>query len=166
MSVIRSRVALAVLAGILGAAPHVHAADPDATAIMRRNFLVGKVSDSRADATMTLITRNGVRRVRATTSISKLLPNGIDQKRMIRFRSPAAIKGTATLLVEHSDGDDDIWIYLPALRKVVGYVGGDYRSVGHQPGAESFYRVLPEEGVSALGYHDRVHHHPGKRVVV
>ncbi len=28
------------------------------------------------------------------------------------------MKGTATLLVEHAGGDDDIWIYLPALRKV------------------------------------------------
>jgi len=26
---------------------------------------------------------------------------------------PAEVKGTATLLVEHADGDDDIWIYLP-----------------------------------------------------
>jgi len=50
--------------------------------------------------------------------LSKLLPNGIDQKRLVRFVSPADVKGTATLLVEHADGDDDIWIYLPALRKV------------------------------------------------
>ncbi len=96
----------------------VAAAEPDATDIMRRNFMVGKVSDSRSDVTMTLVSDKGARRVRSTSSISKLLPNGVDQKRLIRFLAPADVKGTATLLIEHSDGDDDIWIYLPALHKV------------------------------------------------
>jgi len=36
----------------------------------------------------------------------------------VRFSSPADVRGTATLLVEHSSSDDDIWIYLPALKKV------------------------------------------------
>lgn len=30
---------------------------------------------------------------------------------------PADIKGTGFLQVEHNDGDDDLWIYLPALKK-------------------------------------------------
>jgi hypothetical protein len=100
------------------AAVRVGAADLDADEIMRRNFGVGKVSDSRAELTMTLISESGVRRERSTQTLTKLLPNGVDQKRLVRFLTPADVKGTATLLVEHSDGDDDIWIYLPALRKV------------------------------------------------
>lgn len=107
---------LALLA--IAVATSALAAGPDPTAIMRRNFLVGKVRDSRADVTMTLVSGSGTRRVRSTRSTSKLQPNGIDQKRLIRFLTPADVKGTATLLVEHSEGDDDIWIYLPALRKV------------------------------------------------
>ena len=35
----------------------------------------------------------------------------------MRFTSPADIKGTAVLTIEN-DGDDDIWVYLPALKKV------------------------------------------------
>ncbi len=94
------------------------AGELDADEIMRRNFGVAKVVDSRAAVTMTLVSESGARRERSTESLSKLLPNGIDQKRLVRFVSPADVKGTATLLVEHADGDDDIWIYLPALRKV------------------------------------------------
>lgn len=94
------------------------AADLDPAEIARRNFQVDKVVDSRAELTMTLISESGARRERSTISLSKLLPNGIDRERVVRFVAPAEVKGTATLLVEHADGDDDIWIYLPALRKV------------------------------------------------
>lgn len=94
------------------------AADLDATEIARRNFQVDKVVDSRAELTMTLVSESGARRERSTVSLSKLLPNGVDRERVVRFVAPAEVKGTATLLVEHADGDDDIWIYLPALRKV------------------------------------------------
>ena len=105
-------------AGLCLVAAVASAADPDPTDIVRKNFMVGKVRDSKGDVTMTLISKDGAKRVRSTTSISKRLPNGVDQERMIRFLEPADVKGTATLMVEHSDGDDDIWIYLPALRKV------------------------------------------------
>jgi hypothetical protein len=108
---------LALLA-LAGSAASALAAEPDADAIMRRNFVVGKVRDSRAEVTMTLVNARGTRRERTTVTLSKLLPNGVDQKRLVRFLAPADVRGTATLLVERSGGDDDIWIYLPALRKV------------------------------------------------
>src|SRR5206468_9786935 len=66
----------------------------------------------------TPINQTGQERVRKTFGTSKLQPNGIDNRRMVRFLSPPDVKGTVTLLVEHSDTDDDIWIYLPALKKV------------------------------------------------
>lgn len=94
------------------------AADPDPTDIVRKNFMVGKPRDSKGELTMTLVSKDGAKRVRSTSSISKRLANGVDQERLIRFLEPADVKGTATLLIEHSEGDDDIWIYLPALRKV------------------------------------------------
>jgi outer membrane lipoprotein-sorting protein len=106
---------------VVGSAFHstlAFAADPDPTDIVRKNFMVGKVRDSRGEITMTLVSESGAKRVRQTTSVSKLLPNGVDQRRLIRFLSPADVKGTGTLMIEHADGDDDIWIYLPALRKV------------------------------------------------
>ncbi len=114
---------------------------------MRRNEVVDKVADSRAEVTMTLISASGVRRERSTLSSSKLTANGIDQKRLVRFLTPADVKGTATLLIEHADGDDDIWIYLPALHKVRrlvannkkdSFVGTDFSYgdiIGHKVGS-------------------------------
>ena len=111
------RVAVALFV-MLGLAADVRAEDLGADEIMRRNFMVGKVVDSRAEVTMTLISKGGARRERSTVGFTKLAENGVDQKRLVRFLTPADVKGTATLLIEHSDADDDIWIYLPALRKV------------------------------------------------
>lgn len=112
--VVRSWAAVVLLASVTTAV----AEGPDPAEIARRNFDVDKVLDSRAEVTMTLSSESGARRERSTIGLSKLLPNGIDRQRIVRFMAPAEVKGTATLLVEHADGDDDIWIYLPALRKV------------------------------------------------
>ncbi len=89
-----------------------------AVEIMEKNFIVGKYPDSTSESTMTLTNKSGQQRVRKTFGTSKLDANGIDNKRMTRFLEPADVKGTVSLLVEHSDKDDDIWIYLPSLKKV------------------------------------------------
>src|SRR6185436_7489290 len=49
---------------------------------------------------------------------SKLQKNGIDSNLIVRFQFPADIKGTSFLEIEHIDGDDELWIYLPALQKI------------------------------------------------
>jgi hypothetical protein len=92
-------------------------ANMDATEIMKRNFFVSKVSSMQFDSVMTLINDKGQRRERTSTNIVKLQPNGVDSKFLITFSTPADIKGTGFLQVEHIDGDDDLWIYLPALKK-------------------------------------------------
>jgi outer membrane lipoprotein-sorting protein len=38
--------------------------------------------------------------------------------RLTRFTAPADVKDTVTLMIENSAKDDDIWVYLPALKKV------------------------------------------------
>ncbi len=86
--------------------------------IMTKNFFVNRVKDSKSETTMTLINESGQKRVRQSTGVSKLQKNGIDNMRLVKFLSPADVKGTSTLMVEHSDADDDMWIYLPALKKV------------------------------------------------
>ena len=47
--------------------------------------------------------------------------------RFTRFTAPQDIRGTSTLMVEHSNGDDDIWIYLPALKKTRRLVASNKR---------------------------------------
>jgi outer membrane lipoprotein-sorting protein len=76
--------------------------------------------------------------------------------RMTRFLSPADVKGTVSLLIEHADKDDDIWIYLPALKKVRrlvasnkkdSFVGTDFSNadvIGYKV-AEWHYKLVKEE---------------------
>jgi hypothetical protein len=75
------------------------------------------VSSLQVESTMALINDKGQRRERRSTGLIKLQPNGIDSKLVVRFDTPADIKGTSVLQIEHIDGDDDMWIYLPALKK-------------------------------------------------
>lgn len=93
------------------------AATPDARAIMEKNYFVSKLKSLRSDATMILINDKGQTRERKTSTIQRLQPNGVDSNLLVRFSQPADIKGTAFLQIEHSDGDDDEWLYLPALGK-------------------------------------------------
>jgi predicted RND superfamily exporter protein/outer membrane lipoprotein-sorting protein len=112
--------AFLALAASAAIAPAVRAqaAAPDPVAIMTRNFTVSRVPDSEQGTTITLINRAGQQRVRKLVGWTKLEANGIDNRRLVRYETPADVAGTATLVVEHADGDDDIWIYLPSLRKV------------------------------------------------
>jgi outer membrane lipoprotein-sorting protein len=112
----RVRVMWIWLAGVFLAGT-VAAADLDARQIMERNFFATKVGALQVESTMVLINNRGQTRERKNTTLFKLQPNGIDSKFLVRFSSPADIKGTGFLQVEHSDADDDLWIYLPALKK-------------------------------------------------
>jgi outer membrane lipoprotein-sorting protein len=85
--------------------------------IMERNFLAAKVTSLRAESAMVLINDKGQQRERKSVNVVKLQPNGIDSKFLVRFSFPNDIKGTGFLQIEHSDGEDDQWIYLPALKK-------------------------------------------------
>lgn len=149
---------LLIVAGI-GLLPALGwSADLTAEQIMEKNFIAAKVADSISDATFTLVNKNGQERVRRTFGTTKLQPNGLDNMRMVRFLSPPDVSGTVTLLVEHSDKDDDIWVYLPALKKVRrlvasnkkdSFVGTDFSYgdvIGHKV-SEWGHRLLPEETV-------------------
>jgi hypothetical protein len=103
----------ALLVGAVGA----RAADLDVRAIMDRNYVVARLKGMRTDSTMVLITDKGQTRERKFTSVSALRENGVDSNVLMTFSTPADVKGTSFLEIEHSDGDDDIWIYLPALKK-------------------------------------------------
>ena len=113
-----SMLMLAVGAAV-GASPTIARAEAlTPSAIMEKNCRPPRCAILIADATFTLINKDGEERVRRTNGYTKLQDNGSDNMRSVRFLSPGDIKGTATLLIEHATGDDDMWIYLPALKKV------------------------------------------------
>lgn len=105
-------------AALIFAADMASAQTPSAEEIMKRNFTTSKFTDSTADSTMRLINKDGKERVRESTGVTKLISGTTDNQRLITFLSPSDVKGTKNLLIEHSNKEDDIWIYLPALKKV------------------------------------------------
>jgi|SRR5579859_2408312 len=93
-------------------------AEPSPDEIMQRSLLSIKVVDSTTRSTFRLINAAGQQRVRETDGQTKLVAGTTDNRRLVNFLSPADVRGTKTLLIEHSAADDDIWIYLPAMKKV------------------------------------------------
>jgi len=85
--------------------------------IADKSFKVTKLAGAEATATMTIIDSKGRERVRKTAQVTKLYENGDTEKKLIRFLSPADIKGTGLLTFDYSEKDDDMWLYMPALRK-------------------------------------------------
>lgn len=128
---------------------------------MRREYFVSRVKDSRSEATMTLINAAGQQRVRRLVSLTKLQEDGASQMRVARFLYPPDVKGTATLMIEHSDRDDDMWVYLPAMGKVRrlvsnnksdSYVGTDFSYgdiIGHK--VENYmHRLIGSETIEGI----------------
>ena len=102
-------------------------ADTPAAGLMERNAAVTRFSTSIASAEFILENKDGNQRSRRASMSSKLQPNERDTMRLVRFDAPADIKGTSTLLVERSGKDDDLWVYLPAMKKVRRLVASNKR---------------------------------------
>ncbi|WP_432719549.1 outer membrane lipoprotein-sorting protein [Jeongeupia wiesaeckerbachi] len=110
-------IVLAAAVGLGALAFPQHAKAVSADVVMEKNYVANRFTDSTSKATFQMINKNGDRRVRETFGATQMQDNTVDTKRMTRFMSPADIKNTVILLAEHSDRDDDMWIYMPALKK-------------------------------------------------
>jgi hypothetical protein len=73
-------------------------------------------SSLNATISLSITEKNGSTRNRTITMISKSFPGGLE-KRFIRFVDPADVRGTAMLIFDNKDAADEMWIYLPALKK-------------------------------------------------
>lgn len=76
-----------------------------------------KVKGVQGLTTMRIIDDQGRERVRQIRQVTKIVDNGATEKRLIRFMAPADVKGTGLLTFDYEDKDDDLWLYMPALRK-------------------------------------------------
>ncbi len=88
----------------------------DAKEISEKSLELTRVDAMEMTSTLTIIDQKGRERVRQTTTASKKF--GETTKIITKFISPADVKGTGLLVYDHKNQDDDMWIYLPALRKV------------------------------------------------
>jgi outer membrane lipoprotein-sorting protein len=84
---------------------------------MEKSEAQNKGKDEYNYTSMRLINKRGQERNRKIEYFNKTDENDND-KVLMRFIEPADVKGVGLLTIEHSDRDDDQWLYLPALRKV------------------------------------------------
>ncbi len=72
--------------------------------------------DAKSTMFMTLINAGGESRERKMKMM--VLEKEGGDKSLMEFLSPSDVKGTKFLSYEHIEGDDDQWLYLPALKRV------------------------------------------------
>lgn len=92
-------------------------AGPSATEVMTKWADSRKLDGSEAVVKMSIIAKDGAVREREITMATKLFDGGKTEKRVYKFLAPADVKGTGVLVFDYADKPDDVWIYLPALRK-------------------------------------------------
>lgn len=84
--------------------------------IMDKSRNIMKIESFEAIASLNIIDSKGRIRERSNITASKSYDDGTE-KRLIRFLSPADIEGTTMLIYDYDMGQDDMWIYLPALNR-------------------------------------------------
>lgn len=91
---------------------------PDGAEVARRINARDDGRHTRRRLTMDLIEPDGFTRTRETRFFRRHDEDG--KKLAIFFESPKNLEGTAFLTHDHAEAgrDDDLWLYLPALRKV------------------------------------------------
>ena len=120
-----------------------------------------KLAGVESAATLIIIDGKGRERIRKNAQISKLYDNGKTEKKLFKFISPADVKGTGLLTFDYEDKDDDMWLFMPALRKTRRIVSSDkakrfmgsefsYADISPPPIEEFAYKIIAEENVSGI----------------
>ena len=99
--------------------------------------------DGRADVKMIIADSSGGTRIREFTLLRKNLDKK-DQKFYIYFKSPADVRKMAYLVWKHVGGDDDRWLWLPALNLKKRIAPGDKRT--SFVGSDFFYEDVSGRG--------------------
>lgn len=88
---------------------------PDPVQLMQKSRDLTMMTSLKSTMTLTIYEKNGSTRERTINLLSRKY--GETEKRMIKFVEPADVRGTALLIIDNDKGPDDMWIYLPALKR-------------------------------------------------
>lgn len=146
MKFINSIFSLAMLIFFAGSAL---AQQPTGREVMEKYKAQDRTKDSSVELNMTMVNARGGTRERQLAWITKTDEKD-NRKSLIRFLAPADVSGTGFLSIEHSDRDDDNWLYLPSLRKTRRIAGTD-KSDSFM-GTEFTYEDLDTEDLNAYEY--------------
>lgn len=98
------------------AAPAFAQATPNGQTIMQKVADTKLLDGSEALVKMVLDDGKGGVKERKLKMATKLYDEGKTEKRVIRFLNED-VKGTGVLVFDYADKADDVWVYMPALRK-------------------------------------------------
>ncbi|HPJ82922.1 MAG TPA: outer membrane lipoprotein-sorting protein, partial [Bacteroidales bacterium] len=87
-----------------------------AAEISRKSREVIDLGSTQMDFTIYIRDNKGNERVRQLTMISAVF-NDVG-KTLVRFTAPSDVQGTTLLIYDNKDKEDDMWIYMPSLKKV------------------------------------------------
>jgi hypothetical protein len=90
-------------------------ADDKGDAIAQAYYGLAKASDTKADATMTLIDKSGAKKIRKLQINYRETSEGKDA--YLVFAEPADVAGTKFLTLAHKNAEGEQRLYLPALKK-------------------------------------------------
>ena len=129
--------------------------------IADRSYDATRLAGSEAVSTMTIIDGKGRERIRQVAQVTKLYDNGDTEKKLIRFLAPADVKGTGLLTFDYREKEDDMWLYMPALRKTrriissekaKSFMGSEFSYADMTPPVldDFTFQILDEEEVNAV----------------
>ncbi len=88
----------------------------NASEIAKKSSDIVDIGNMEMQSTININDGKGNKRVRQIINASKRFGNV--NKMIMRFTAPADVKGTAFLVYDYDTETDNMWIYMPALRKV------------------------------------------------
>lgn len=109
--------ALAALVLVAAPAAAMAGKEPTARELVQRMFDNRQLDGSESVSTLTIYNARGDKRVRELATVTRLDPDGSRELKLSRFLAPAEVRGTSILSHDHRRRDDDMWIFLPSLRK-------------------------------------------------
>lgn len=128
----------------------------DAREISKKASDAINLDDMEMVSTLKIISASGEERVRTMSTATKKFGNV--SKMMMKFLEPADVRGTTLLVFDYETKDDDLWIYMPALRKTrrivssekgKNFMGSEFTNADmSKPNLDEFnYKLLGEETI-------------------
>jgi hypothetical protein len=104
--------------------PAARPQEPEALEILSRSREASLTSSMSATVNLTITEKNGSVRSRTILMRTKSYGEG-QEKRYVRFTEPADVRGTTMIIIDNKSSQDEMWIYLPALKKTRRLVSSD-----------------------------------------
>ncbi|MDY8138350.1 outer membrane lipoprotein-sorting protein [Aquimarina sp. 2201CG5-10] len=117
--------------------------------IMTKNDQQIFANDEKYEITMTLINKKGKSRVRELKQVSQK-DEAKNRSTLLTFLSPADVKGTGFLSIEHTAAEDDQWLFLPALKRSRRISASD--KTDNFMGSDFTYEDLDTEDLENFNY--------------